>query len=127
MQRYSFFTITIIVLSLLFGQVRFVMTETLVSTQPCTMENMSYEHLTHDALLTDSDAAMQCCESPSALHQCCDNGCQCSGVSHMPILAFVFSSTLLELAGNMQIMTSLFHTPQSFWDNFKRPPKPWLS
>ena len=56
MQRYSLFTITIIVISLLFGQVRFVMTETLVSTQPCTMENMSYEHLTHDALLTDSDA-----------------------------------------------------------------------
>lgn len=147
MNKSSPFITTLILLCLLLGQASVAVGKTFVSPSACAMdalsqsETMQSEKLASPMLMDHSLSAsqdllgsdygsMNCCESGASafsMTECCETSCQCTGMSNVLTLAPTQIAQLLEPTGNSQINTLVLHTPKSFLDSFKRPPRSFLS
>ena len=141
------FITTLLLLCLLFGQVSVAMGKTFVSPNTCTMDHLSKSEamqsekhaspmtmgysLSAPKDLSEFDhGSMNCCESGNSaisMNDCCETNCQCTGMLNVLTLAPMQLGLILEPVGNSQISTLVLHTPKTFLDSFKRPPRSLLS
>lgn len=130
----------------MFGQISVAVGKTFVSSSTCAMDVLSHSEMMQSEKLASPmtmdhsmsapqdlsgsvHSSMECCESgstPFSMTECCEMSCQCTGMLNVLTLAPMQMDLRLEPAGNHEISTLVLHTPKTFLDSFKRPPRSFL-